>query len=321
MASPLAYTHQPAASRVICVNAGEGRRVVTYPPVFAHPSVACMHSVPAQPCGATRTYQAWHDNRLVFNTRHLVKQPAFSAIGAPVRRVRIVGSSVPSGGLSPQLHGSYDLGKDSQGSDASVNGDPQLELVKELCYQSGLRSVPVAEGLSKLMEVAGADQLSKVEFLSCYDSLLQARGIQVPPPDVQEKVFSIFDRDGNGVVDLMELISGMSLLCGGSDDEKIEAVFNAFDEDQDGFISLNEMFKFMTSVFRVGLTPQLLSAINSMGATVASPEELASVTALQCFREVDLNKDGKLSVDEFKAWFFAPDHDPAMLFSPIRCKY
>jgi hypothetical protein len=42
------------------------------------------------------------------------------------------------------------------------------------------------------------------------------------------------------------------------------------------------------------------------------------VTALECFKTADLNHDGKLSVSEFKSWFYAPRHDPAFLFSPVR---
>merc|ERR1712084_61286 len=115
-----------------------------------------------------------------------------------------------------------------------------------------------------------------------------------PPASIRNAVFDLFDRDDNGIVDLMELICGISLLCSGSENDKIHAVFNVFDENGDGLISMDEMFKFLTSVFKVVLTPNVMGVLNSMGVTVESAEDLASVTALECFKTADLNHDGKL---------------------------
>merc|ERR1711972_1080311 len=142
--------------------------------------------------------------------------------------------------------------------------------------------------------------------------------IEAPEQSVQHAVFDLFDRDDNNVVDMMELICGISLLCPGTEDDKIHAVFSVFDINGDGFISMDEMFKFLSSVFKVVLTGNVIAVMNSMGVTVESPEDLASVTALECFRTADLNHDGKLSITEFKSWFYAPRNDPSFLFSPVR---
>merc|ERR1712083_622691 len=133
-------------------------------------------------------------------------------------------------------------------------------------------------------------KLERDGFLQAYASLLATHNVDAPSAEVQNAVFDLFDRDDNNVVDMMELICGISLLCSGTEDDKIHAVFNVFDENGDGFISMDEMFKFLTSVFKVVLTP------NVMGVTVESAEDLASVTALECFKTADLNNDGKLSV-------------------------
>ena len=140
----------------------------------------------------------------------------------------------------------------------------------------------------------------------------------MPSESVRNAVFDVFDKDHNNVVDMMELICGISLLCGGSEEEKIHSIFEIFDENGDGYISMDEMFKFLTSVFNVVLTPHVMSVMTSMGVTVESAEDLASVTALECFKSADLNHDGKLSVAEFKTWFYAPRNDPSLLFSPVR---
>jgi len=193
-----------------------------------------------------------------------------------------------------------------------------LQNLKELRKTSGLKNIPVGEGLAALKSMAQDGKLTRDQFLAGYGMLLQGRSLEVPPKDVQNAVFDLFDRDDNHIVDMMELICGISLLCSGTEDDKIHAVFNVFDENGDGFISMDEMFKFLTSVFKVVLTPNVMGAMNSMGVTVESPEDLASVTALECFKTADLNHDGKLSVVEFKNWFFAPRNDPSFLFSPVQ---
>lgn len=68
---------------------------------------------------------------------------------------------------------------------------------------------------------------------------------------VVSKLFAIFDSDRNGVVDFSELATGISILCGGSRDEKVEAAFSLYDYNNDGFISLAEMSKYLSSVFKV----------------------------------------------------------------------
>merc|ERR1712176_524971 len=197
--------------------------------------------------------------------------------------------------------------------------DPQLQNLKELRKTSGLKEIAVDVGLSTMKAAGGEDgKLSRDMFLQAYEGLLIHNGVELPSDATRNAVFDLFDRDDNGVVDLMELICGISLLCSGSEDDKIHAVFNIFDENGDGFISMDEMYKFLTSVFKVVLTPNVIGVMNSMGVTVDSPEDLASVTALECFKTCDLNHDGKLSVVEFKNWFYAPKDNPSFLFSPVR---
>mmetsp|Transcript_59600 Transcript_59600/g.103997 ORF Transcript_59600/g.103997 Transcript_59600/m.103997 type:complete len:350 (+) Transcript_59600:84-1133(+) len=196
--------------------------------------------------------------------------------------------------------------------------DPQLQNLKELRKTSGLKHIPVNAGLQGFKTGASDGKLTREQFLDAYAQVLQAHAVEVPTEPVRNAVFDLFDRDDNHIVDMMELICGISLLCAGTEDDKINAVFNIFDENGDGFISMEEMFKFLTSVFKVVLTPNVMAVMNSMGVTVESAEDLASVTALECFKTADLNQDGKLSVTEFKNWFYAPRNDPSFLFMPVR---
>merc|ERR1719352_877773 len=148
--------------------------------------------------------------------------------------------------------------------------------------------------------------------------LLEAHSIDAPSQDVCNAVFELFDRDQNGIVDMMELVCGMSLLCQGTEQEKIEAVFSAFDVDGDKFVSMDEMNKFLLSVFRVVLTPAVIGIMRAQGVEVDSPEDLAWVTTQECFKDADKNHDKKLSLEEFSRWFNEPSTDPSLVFSPIK---
>ena len=64
------------------------------------------------------------------------------------------------------------------------------------------------------------------------------------------------------------------------------------------YIALNEMISYMGSVFKV----MYETSESKQGNLGVSPEELARVTAMQCFEEADLDKDGRLNFEEFKRW-------------------
>jgi Ca2+-binding EF-hand superfamily protein len=44
----------------------------------------------------------------------------------------------------------------------------------------------------------------------------------------------LIDVDGNGFIDWNELMGAFSLLCGGTENEKITGIFRAFDRSEDG---------------------------------------------------------------------------------------
>merc|ERR1719272_2869498 len=131
--------------------------------------------------------------------------------------------------------------------------DPQLQNLKELRKTCGLKNVPVNDALQTFKAVAVDGSLSRDQFREAYGSLLEQFQVDSPPTGTFDAVFDLFARDDNGVVDMMELICGASLLCTGSEEDKIHAVFNVLDENGDGDISMDEMFKFLTSVFKVVL--------------------------------------------------------------------
>ena len=63
-----------------------------------------------------------------------------------------------------------------------------------------------------------------------------------------------------------------------------------------------QMTNYLSSVFKVlyQTSPDTRESID------VGPEELAAITAQQCFEDADLNHDGRLSYDEFQRWYSLP---------------
>ena len=97
-----------------------------------------------------------------------------------------------------------------------------------------------------------------------------------------DRTFDIFDTDGDGVVDCIELSAGLVSLCGGTSEDKVAAAFALYDEDNDGTIRMGEMVAFLNATFQV-----LFKVEQASGASFdTTPAEFAERTADAAFQEV-----------------------------------
>merc|ERR1711871_1098438 len=205
----------------------------------------------------------------------------------------------------------WDSAPSSTGQTVQAIADnlPAWVSLKEVRRLTALEQYGVEEVFEVFAVAANKDGvLDRASFDECFRTIIAESGGQGEVDSqrttmVLDRLFSIFDSDGNGVVDFSELASGLSVLCGGSRDDKAEAAFSLYDYNGDGFISLDEMTRYLTCVFRVMYETQPGTA-ERMGNV--SAEELAAVTAEQAFADADLNHDGRLSFDEFQKWYSAP---------------
>ena len=65
------------------------------------------------------------------------------------------------------------------------------------------------------------------------------------------EIFRIFDVDSGGTVDSKELANCLSLMCGGSLTEKLQAAFLLFDTDNSGTMGFDELVSLIKTVFNV----------------------------------------------------------------------
>lgn len=97
-------------------------------------------------------------------------------------------------------------------------------------------------------------------------------------------MIAIFDEDGGGNVDFQEFVSGLSAFSSkGNKEQKLAFAFKVYDIDRDGYISNGELFIVLKMMVGSNLKDQQL-------------QQIVDKTIM----EADLDKDGKISFDEFK---------------------
>jgi Ca2+-binding EF-hand superfamily protein len=195
----------------------------------------------------------------------------------------------------------------SQEEEADMQVTRSLEDIRRLSRLETADIVDVFEAFAECADDRGL--ISRDDFTACMAFIISDQIGPAGKDRLADEIFDIFDADGNGVVDFTELASGLSLLCGGSREDKVMAAFRLFDINGDGFITKEEMETYLTSVFRViyATRPELATSLG------VGPEILSQVTTAEAFENADLNQDGRISFPEFQQWY---SQDMADMLSP-----
>lgn len=190
---------------------------------------------------------------------------------------------------------------------------------EEVEYQEHFGTIFTSKDIENLVRLfenfAPSGELSLDTFTHLFNEYIRTRatGDKEQTANVLNKLFEVFYQQGRDSVNVKEFLSGLTVLCSGDRDEKIRIAFDLYDTDHNGFITLGEMTKYLTSVFMV-IQQNNSQIFDKHGV---GPEELANITAEQCFEQADLNRDGLLSYEEFKNWYLEPDEKRQALNSMI----
>eukprot|EP00026_Physarum_polycephalum_P013469 Phypoly_transcript_13873.p1 GENE.Phypoly_transcript_13873~~Phypoly_transcript_13873.p1 ORF type:complete len:271 (+),score=50.99 Phypoly_transcript_13873:86-814(+) len=184
------------------------------------------------------------------------------------------------------------------------------EHLKNLQEQTNFDKVEVKKLYSTFMELSngGKESLSKETFKKGLTKL-EACGLKnLENTPFADRLFHLLDINGDGTIDLSEFVCGLSMLCKGTLEEKLELSFKAYDLDGNGFISKDELALMFKSAWIAGFRALCASHGNeelSMDDLNEFSEEMATLFADNAFDTLDTNGDGQLSFEEFKEFALA----------------
>jgi len=184
--------------------------------------------------------------------------------------------------------------------------DPRV--VKEFAEATNFDKVEVKALYETFMSLNPEGRVDKETFKKGLIKLESAGLNNLQDTPFSDRLFHLLDSNKDGVVDLREFVSGLSMLCKGSIEEKLELSFKAYDLDGNGFISKDELGAMFKSAWISGF--KALSTIHgnqdlSMEDLNEFSEEMATLFADNAFETLDTNGDGKLSFEEFKEFALA----------------
>eukprot|EP01094_Clydonella_sp_ATCC50884_P016921 TRINITY_DN2862_c1_g1_i1.p1 TRINITY_DN2862_c1_g1~~TRINITY_DN2862_c1_g1_i1.p1 ORF type:complete len:238 (+),score=71.80 TRINITY_DN2862_c1_g1_i1:218-931(+) len=152
---------------------------------------------------------------------------------------------------------------------------------------------------------AGNEYINAVDFRRCL-ALLQKHGLHrnVMNTPFGQRLFEILDENDDDRVNFREFVAGMSLLCKGTPEEKLELSFRAYDIDESGMVSYHELVAMIKRAWIVGYKAIVAQSRKKAPLTADEVDEISEEQALQladmAFEGLDRDQDGSLSFEEFK---------------------
>ena len=166
----------------------------------------------------------------------------------------------------------------------SSNGKPVLrdEDIAALSKSSGLEAAEVKETFESFLAEHPNGKLKPKDFRE-----MMAKAVPKKDAAKMEKhVFRMYDSDKDGFIDFTEFMLVFHIMSDGTVEEVLTKIFRVFDVNGDGVISSKEMNKLIKDMY--GL-------LRTEDPNIAAKDMIAKTA----FAEMDKNKDGKITKEEF----------------------
>jgi Ca2+-binding EF-hand superfamily protein len=133
-----------------------------------------------------------------------------------------------------------------------------IRVLNNFILKSGFHKLPL-KGVARVFNDSARDGLiTKSQFDACILKILSLSDIsevdKVGCAMTLSSVFYAFDRTDSNVVDIVDLICGIAVLCDGSKSVKLAFAFELMDEDGDGLLSKRGLWRYFRAFLCTLLT-------------------------------------------------------------------
>jgi neuronal calcium sensor 1 len=104
---------------------------------------------------------------------------------------------------------------------------------------------------SKLREIASREGNPSTVNRTEFTEALNIIGINQNDADILDKLFTMFDKTGDDVINYRDFIVGIAPLISGTPNEKLDFAFRLYDLEGSGNIKANEMIHVLSNINRV----------------------------------------------------------------------
>lgn len=158
--------------------------------------------------------------------------------------------------------------------------------LKELLDSTYFDKKELQQWYRDFMKDCPSGVLQKEEFQTIYKQFFP----NGDPSKFANFVFNVFDANKDGYISFREFIRALSITSRGSLDEKLDWAFSLYDLDNDGYITKEEMVNIVDAIYSM------------VGNLIDLPEEedTPQKRVEKIFAQMDVNKDGRLTKDEFR---------------------
>lgn len=142
-------------------------------------------------------------------------------------------------------------GADKGGSSAAVKGVVPLHVSHKLQGETHFEQVEIDALFSQFRALATVTDKGTGIDLGTFEQCLGPLGLQSNL--VTQRIFKFFDQNDDNMIDFEELVRGLSILCKGTQEEKMKFAFMGYDLDGSGYITRDELRQMFRAYFHLSI--------------------------------------------------------------------